>query len=93
MEPLRYPEPRDIKSKLMSIFCGINKNSMLSDIPYTTEIIVKSIKNKDPSKADYILLKYKVINVDWTDLRELKNVKFDPKKFRWINTTEKNYDE
>lgn len=93
MEPLRYPEPRDIRSILQRKYCGIHKGVDISDLPYSTEIIVKSIKAKDPSKADHILLKYKVINVDWEELRHEKNIKFDSSDFRWLNITEQNYDE
>lgn len=93
MLPLKWPEPRNVKLILLKMFCNIYKNSYLSDIPYSTEIIVKSIKNKDPTKMDHILLKYKIVNVDWEELRSIKDVKFELKNFRWINTTEKNYDE
>lgn len=93
MAPFLYPNSRNIRQLLTSMFCNMYKNSRLSDIPYTTEIIVKSIKNKDPTKIDHILLKYRVINVDWEELRYIKDVMFDPKKFRLIDTTEKNYDE
>jgi hypothetical protein len=93
ISPFLYPNPRNIKQLLTSMFFKEYKNSRLSDIPYTTEIIVKSIKNKDPTKMDYVLLKYRIINVDWEELRSIKDVNFDPKKFRLLDTTEKNYDE
>jgi hypothetical protein len=91
--PFLYPIPRNIRQILMRMFCGMYKNSKLSDIPYTTDIIVKSIKNKDPAKIDHILLKYRIINIDWEELRSIKDIIFDPKKFRFLDTTEKNYDD
>lgn len=93
MEPHRYPSPRGIKNMLYKNFCNMYKNTDISKIPLSTEFIVKSIKYKDTTKADYILLKYKVTNIDWEEIREIKGIKFNSKNFRWIDLTEKNYDE
>lgn len=92
MEPMHYPEPRDIKVQLMRKFNFLYKNCNISDIPYSTEIILKSIKNKDPSKLDHILLKYRIINTDWEELRHEKGVKYNSHDFRWIDTVEQNHE-
>jgi hypothetical protein len=93
MEPLKYPTPKDIRNILYKKFCYTYKNIDISKIPLSTEFIIKSIKYKDVTKADYILLKYKVTNIDWEDIREIKGEIFNPKNFKWMNITEKNYDE
>jgi len=58
----------------------------------STEIILKTLKFKDPAKAEKILLKYKVINVDWEDTRNMKDVIFNNKMFKWIKTEEVDYE-
>ena len=93
MEPFKYPEPRDIRAILQRKFCSVYKDSDVSNIPYSTEIVVKFIKSKDLNKADYTLLKYKIVNVDWEEIRNIKKVKFNLKNFRWLNLIEQNYEE
>ena len=63
MEPIRYPEPRDIRMILQKKCCSIYKDVNISNIPYSTEIIIKSIKSENKkinSTRDWIQL-YKTI--------------------------------
>jgi hypothetical protein len=81
MEPTKWPEPRDIRSQLYGLMANKYKGKQVSDITFSTEFILKSIKPKDGPERP--ILKYKVINIDWEDTRELKDVAFDRKMFRW----------
>jgi hypothetical protein len=93
MEPFKYPSPRDLRSQLMVIICNMYKDIIIGKIPYSTEIVLKSIKSKDPEQPDKILLKYKIVSFDWEDLRHIKDVKFNKKMFKWLDLIEKNYDD
>jgi hypothetical protein len=93
MEPRKYPEPRDIRMQLNKQICFKYKNKPLSDIPLSTEIILKTIKPKDPTKAEILLLKYKVCIEDWEETREMKDVIFNPKNFRWVKNPPPEYGE
>lgn len=90
MEPHRYPEPRDIRSQLEKRIVAKYKDQPISKITLSTEFILKSIIPKDGS-AERPLLKYKVINVDWEDTREIKDINFDNKMFKWIKGDEPEY--
>ncbi len=92
MEPKIYPEPHDIKSQLMKKFFYEYNNRPLSDILLSTEFVLKSLKPKDPKKIERPLLKYRIISEDWEDIRKNKQVIFNPKMFRFIDTTEQNYE-
>jgi hypothetical protein len=92
MEPLKYPEPRDIRTQLEKRIVGKYKDQPISKITLSTEFILKSIKPKDGS-PERPLLKYKVINVDWEDTREIEDIKFDKKMFKWVKGDEPNYDD
>jgi hypothetical protein len=83
MEPFKWPEPRDIRTQLEVRMCGKYKNCKVSKIPLSTEFVLKVIKAKTADQADKILLKYKVVNVDWEQVRELDEV-FDRKMFKWV---------
>lgn len=90
MEPMRYPEPRDIRMQLEKRMASKYKDQPVSKITLSTEFVLKSLVPKDGS-PERPLLKYKVINVDWEDTRELKNVIFDRKMFRWVKPEEQDY--
>jgi len=83
MEPKKYPEPRDIRMQLSKQMCYKYKDKPLSSIPLSTEILLKTIKPKDPTKAEILLLKYKVLIEDWEETREMKDIIFTSKMFRW----------
>jgi hypothetical protein len=91
MEPMKYPEQRDTRMKLTKYICDMYKNKPISDIPLSTEIILKTLKPKDPSKADIILLKYKVINEDWDNTRYDKDTIFINSLFKWVKEEEIDY--
>ncbi len=92
MEPQRYPEPRDIRSQLERYMIMKYKNESISKITLSTEFVLKSIKPKDGS-PERPLLKYKVINLDWEDTREIKDINFDRKMFKWAKGDEQNYED
>ncbi len=92
LEPKLYPEPRDIKSQLQRKFCNIYKDKLLSDILLSTEFTIKSIKSNDLSKSDKILLKYKIVSIDWDEIKHNKKVTFKQEMFRFLNTIEQNYE-
>lgn len=77
MEPLKYPDPRDLRNQLRAKFNSIYKNKMIGNIPLSTEIVLKNI-------GQIPVLKYKVIQIDWEEAREMKDVKYDSKMFCWI---------
>lgn len=87
MEPIRYPEPRDIRIQIQRAMISKYKDKKLSEIPLSTELILKFIKSKDET-PDKILLKYKVINVFWEEVRKIKNINFEPKMFRFMKGDE-----
>ena len=84
MEPFKWPEPRDIRTQLETRMFGKYKDSKISKIPLSTEFILKVIKAKSADQADKILLKYKVVNVDWEQTREMSDEVFDRKMFKWV---------
>ena len=84
MEPFKYPVPRDVRTQLLKKICTKYKDKPLSAIPLSTEIILKTIKPKDPSKAEILLLKYKIILEDWEEIRKIDNIMFNSKMFRWM---------
>jgi hypothetical protein len=90
MEPFRYPEPRDIRSQLERHIIGKYKDQPISKITLSTEFVLKSIVPKDGS-PERPLLKYKVINADWEDTREIKDIIFDRKMLRWMKGDEPEY--
>jgi hypothetical protein len=90
MEPFKYPEPRDIRSQLERRMTAKYRDQPISKITLSTEFILKSIIQKDGS-PEKPLLKYKVINVDWEETRETKDINFDKKMFRWIKNEEPEY--
>jgi len=92
MEPFRYPDPRDLRMQLSKQMCYKYKDCKISKIPLSTEIILKTIKPKDPAKAEIILLKYKVLNVDWEEVRNIKDTTFTSKMFRWQKAEEVDYE-
>jgi hypothetical protein len=87
MEPFKWPEPRDIRIQLESLMIAKYKNVPVSKITLSTEFVLKSLKLKNGS-PEKPLLKYKVINIDWEDNRELKSIIFDKKMFRWTKGEE-----
>ena len=92
LSPFVYTEPRDVKTQLMKKFCYEYKNRPLSDISLSTEFVLKSLKPKDPTKAERPLLKYKIISEDWEDTRTNKKIVFNPNMFRFLDITEQNYE-
>ena len=90
MEPMMYPEPRDIRMQLEKRMIHKYKDQPVSKITLSTEFVLKSLTQKDGS-PERPLLKYKIINVDWEDTRELKNVIFDRKMFKWAKAEEQDY--
>jgi hypothetical protein len=90
MEPFKWPEPRNIRSQLERLITTKYENEPLSKITLSTEFILKSLKPKDGS-PERPLLKYKVTNVDWENTREVKNINFNRKMFRWIKNEEGDY--
>jgi hypothetical protein len=92
MEPLKWPEPRDIRVQLEKRMVGKYKDQPISKILFSTEFILKSIKPKDGS-PEKPLLKYKVVNIDWEDTREIKDIKFDKKMFKWTKGEENEYED
>ena len=92
MEPFAYPEMRDVRSQLFVQMCKKYKDTKVSKIPLSTEIILKTIKFKDTTKADKILLKYQVVILDWEETREMKDVIFNSKMFKWIKNEEVDYE-
>ncbi len=92
LEPLLYPAPRNIRSQLYMLMCKKYKDSKVSKIPLSTEIILKTLKFKDPTKADKILLKYQVVILDWEQTRNMKDVIFTNKMFKWIKNEEVDYE-
>lgn len=90
MDPFKYPEPRDIRNQLERRMINKYKDDPISKITLSTEFIIKSIKPKDGS-PERPLLKYKVVNLDWEDTREFKNINFDRKIFRWAKEEEHEY--
>jgi hypothetical protein len=93
MEPLKYPEPRNIRQILQSKMCGKYKNAKISEIPLSTEFILKSIKPKDTAKAEIILLKYQVINVDWDQMKLIADMTFHSNMFKFIKNEEQIYED
>ncbi len=87
MEPFKYPEPRDLRAQLERLLTTKYKNEPLSKIVLSTEFVLKSIKPKDGS-PERPLLKYKVVNIDWEDTREIVDIIFDRKMFRWMKKDE-----
>lgn len=83
MEPMAYPAPRDLRAQLQRAMCNRYKDTKVSKIPLSTEIILKTLKFKDPEKPEKPLLKYKVINNDWDLLQDLNDT-FDSRMFAWI---------
>jgi hypothetical protein len=92
MDPRMYPEPRDLRSQLERRMVAKYKDGPLSKITLSTEFILKSIKPKDGS-PERPILKYKVINLDWEDTREMKDINFDKKMFRWTKGEEQDYED
>lgn len=90
MEPFKYPEPRDLRSQLERRMAAKYKDQPISKITLSTEFILKSIIPKDGS-PERPLLKYKVINLDWEETREIKDVKFEKKMFKWMKAEEPEY--
>jgi len=90
MEPFKYPDPRDLRSQLEKRIVAKYKDQPISKITLSTEFILKSIVPKDGS-PEKPLLKYKVINIDWEETREIKDLKFDRKMFKWIKDEEPDY--
>jgi len=82
MEPKRYPEPRDIRLDLKKLMVAKYKDQPLTKITLSTEFILKSIKPSDGS-PERPILKYKVINCQWDMTKEISDIKFDKKMFRW----------
>jgi hypothetical protein len=91
LTPLKYPEPRNLRSQLESHMAHKYKDQPISKITLSTEFVLKSIIPKDGS-PEKPLLKYKVLNVDWEDMRELKDLKFDKKMIRWVKNEEPDYE-
>jgi len=91
MEPFKYPEPRDLRNQLERRMVAKYKGQPISKITLSNEFILKSIIPKDGS-PERPLLKYKVINVDWEDTREIKDINFDSKMFRWMKNEEPDYE-
>ncbi len=92
MEPLRYPEPMDVRTILKRKMCGKYRDSKISKIPLSTEFILKVIKAKTADQADKILLKYKVVNVDWEETRDVKDEVFNENMFRWVKGNSGDYE-
>ncbi len=92
MEPHKYPEPRDLRSQLERRFMAKYKDEPLSKITLSSEFVLKSLKPKDESSGRP-LLKYKIINLDWEDTREMKDIIFDRKMFRWTKGDEQDYED
>ena len=84
MEPKRYPEPRDFKQKLFAKVVNKYKNGPLNEIDESTEVVLKSLKPKD-DMPERPILKYKVINIDWETTKDIKDIKFESKMFKWYN--------
>lgn len=76
VEPLKYPEPRDIRLMLQKMMIKKYDGKPLSTIPLATEFVVKKIRNIE-------VLKYKVVNCDWEETRNQKEFDFHDKMFRW----------
>ncbi len=91
MEPMKYPEPRDLRIQLQKRMMAKYKDQPISNITLSTEFILKSIKPKDGS-PEIPLLKYKVINVDWEDTRDANTIKFNNKMFKWTKAEEIDYE-
>ena len=92
MEPLKWPEPRDVRTQLQKLIVTKYKDKPISKITLSTEFILKSYKPKDGS-PERPLLKYKVINEDWEQTREIKDVNFNNKMFRWVKGEEHDYED
>jgi hypothetical protein len=90
MEPLKYPEPRDIRNQLERQIVNKYKDRPLSEITLATEVILKCIVPKDGS-PERPLLKYKVINLCWEDVNTIKNINFNKKMFKWSKSEEVDY--
>lgn len=90
MEPFKWPQPRDIRTQLEKCMTKQYYDKPLSKITLSTEFILKSIKPKDGS-PERPLLKYKVINLDWEDTREINDINFNKKMFRWVKDEEHDY--
>ncbi len=90
MEPFKYPEPRDLRMQLEKQMVSKYSGKELSKISFSTEFVLKSIKPKSGG-AEIILLKYRVINVDWEDTRELADIKFSKKMLKWVKNEEQDY--
>jgi hypothetical protein len=79
MEPMSWPEPRDIRMQLSTKIKRKYNNSRVSKIPLSTEVILKEFRNE-------IKLKYKVVLCEWDigmKTREMKEITFNPKMFAW----------
>ena len=83
MSPFIYTQPRDIRMQLQKQICKLYNSEKVSEIPLSTEIILKYIKPKEENKANKILLKYKVVILDWEYTRTLKDLVFISKMFKW----------
>ncbi len=92
LSPFVYPEPHDVKNQLLKKFCYEYKNRPLSDILLCTEIVLKTLKPKDPTKAERPLLRYKIVSEDWEEIRTNKKTIFNPSMFRFLDMTEQNYE-
>lgn len=92
MEPLLYPSPKNIRLELYKQMCIKYKDTKIYKIKLSTEIILKTIKFKDPIKAEKILLKYKVVNLDWESTRSDKTTLFNSKMLKWEKTEEIDYE-
>lgn len=90
MEPFKWPEPRDIRTQLETRMTKKYNDEPISKITLSSEFVLKSIKPKDGS-PERPLLKYKVINIDWEATREIEDVKFNKKMFRWVKSEEADY--
>ena len=90
MDPFKWPEPRDIRSQLQKLITAKYKDKPISKITLSSEFILKSLKPKDGS-PEKPLLKYKVINQDWEETREIKDVIFNNNMFRWTKGDEPIY--
>ncbi len=92
LPPFLYREPRDIRNQLMGKFCYEYKDKPLSNILLSTEFVLKVIKSKDPSKTDKPILRYRIVSVDWEDIRTDKKTLFTRSMFKFLNTTDQNYE-
>lgn len=80
IEPMAYPVPRDLRSQLLNKMGKIYKDKKISNIPLTTEIIIKSLKFKNGTEKP--VLRYNVIVDNWEETRIDKDL-FYKSYFTW----------